>query len=389
MNVVVHKYGGSSLSTPEKIKAIARKVIAQKEAGCEVAVVVSAMGDTTDRFLGLAQAVSQQPSSRELDLLLTAGEQISASLLGMAISAEGHRAVSLTGPQAGIITCGAFNRARIVEVQPARVLVELGKGKIVVVAGFQGVSREGEVTTLGRGGSDTSAVALAAALRARRCDIYSDVDGVYSADPRVVPEAQRIEQIGYPEMLELARHGARVLNAEAVEHARVAGLEIRARSTFQDGSGTVIKDGVLQAPPVIGVAGRRQVVRITVRDPRVMPRLGPFLIRSKVLHSHRGDIFLGAESYSSSSALVDHVCQELGSGVACTDDLGAVSIVGQRLGCRQDATERAVAALRSAGVKPLATFDRALSLTCVTCGPAVEPASRALHEAFVTQGVPA
>lgn len=387
MKIVVQKFGGSSLSTPEKIRAVARKVIDCKKAGYEVAVVVSAMGDTTDRFLGLAHAVSHQPVSRELDLLLTAGEQISMSLLSMAISAEGQRAVALTGPQAGILTCGSHNRARILQVQPTRVLHELAQGTIVVVAGFQGLSCDGEVTTLGRGGSDTSAVALAVALKARRCDIFSDVAGVYSGDPRVIPSPRFIERLSYSEMLEMSRHGARVLCAEAVEHAQLAGLEVRALSTFSDGPGTTISRESSAGLSALGVAGRSDLVRMKVVGRDALSRLGPFLVRHRVLHHHLDDIYLVADNYASTQVLVAHAHEELGDGVEYTQGLAAASVVGASLAEIETNRARAASALAAAGLGVLDVFAGPLSLTCLVQAQDLNSAMTALHHSFVYQEV--
>ncbi len=229
--IVVQKYGGSSVATPERLRQVAARVAAAQGAGLRVVVVVSAMGKTTDELLGLAKSISPSPSRRELDMLLSCGERISMALLAMALSELGVAAISFTGSQSGILTNDRHSGARIIEVRPVRIQDELARGQVVIVAGFQGMSYKREITTLGRGGSDTTAVALAAALGATHCEIYSDVDGVYTADPRLVPQAQHIPQLGYAEMQELAAHGAKVLNAQAVEWAQRAGIVIHARQT--------------------------------------------------------------------------------------------------------------------------------------------------------------
>ncbi len=231
MSIVVQKYGGSSVADVSRIRQVAERVVLTSRQGHQVVVVVSAMGDTTDTLLALAKEVSPNPERRELDMLLTAGERISMALLSMAIRELGGDAISFTGSQSGIITNDRHVDARIVEVRPYRVQDELARGKIVVIAGYQGVSYKREVTTLGRGGSDTTAVAMAAALGADYCEICSDVDGVYTADPRVVPEAQRIGTLSYEETQELAEAGAKVLNAQAVEFAKERGIAIYARAT--------------------------------------------------------------------------------------------------------------------------------------------------------------
>ena len=226
MPVVVQKYGGSSVADPDKLLAVARRVVATRESGKDVVVVVSAMGRTTDELLEQARRIAADPSGRELDMLLSVGERITMSLLCMAIQSLGHEAISFTGSQCGIITNDAHSRARIIEVRPVRIQDELARDRIVVVAGYQGVSYKREITTLGRGGSDTTAVALAAALGAEYCEICSDVDGVCSADPNVVSEARRIAELGYEQMQEMATSGARVLAADAVEFAKNQGIAI-------------------------------------------------------------------------------------------------------------------------------------------------------------------
>ncbi|HXN81736.1 MAG TPA: aspartate kinase [Myxococcales bacterium] len=253
--ILVQKYGGSSVADVEKIQRVAARVARTRESGKRVVVVVSAMGDTTDELLALARKVSPDPHRRELDMLLTAGERISMALLGMALHARGVEAVSFTGSQSGIITDGAHTNARILEVRPVRILEELARGRVVIVAGYQGVSREREVTTLGRGGSDTTAVALAAALEAEACEICSDVDGVFTADPRLVPAARKLLALSHEEMQELSLSGAKVLNAQAVEFARDKGIAIHALSTFGPGTGTRIAARVPSEQRELRVSG--------------------------------------------------------------------------------------------------------------------------------------
>jgi aspartate kinase len=237
--IIVQKYGGSSVADEHKIRAVAQLIKSKADLGFHLVVVVSAMGDTTDDLLQLAKKVSLNPPRRELDMLLTCGERISMALMSMALQDLGSEAISFTGSQSGIITDDSHAQARIVEVRPGRIEEELAKGKIVIVAGYQGVSRNKEITTLGRGGSDTTAVALAAALGAD-CEIYSDVDGIFSADPRVVVDAKKLETIGYDEMQELAAAGAKVMNAQAVQFAKEKGIVIHAKSTHSKGTGTAI-----------------------------------------------------------------------------------------------------------------------------------------------------
>jgi aspartate kinase len=272
VSLVVQKYGGSSLTNADSIKRVARRIVETRKAGNEVCVVVSAMGDTTDELLDLAQQVSPLPPGREMDMLLTAGERISMALLAMAIANLGHTARSFTGSQAGVITDSSHGRARIIDVTPGRIRGALDSGDIAIVAGFQGVSQDSkDVTTLGRGGSDTTAVALAAALHADVCEIYTDVDGVFTADPRIVPNARRIALLSNEEMLEMAACGAKVLHLRCVEYARRFDIPIHVRSSFSYREGTLIiskpareQGDSVEAPIIAGVAHDRSEAKITI-----------------------------------------------------------------------------------------------------------------------------
>jgi len=269
VSLFVQKYGGSSVADAESIKRVASKIAKTKEAGFDVVVTVSAMGDTTDDLIDLAQQVSGQPHAREMDMLLTTGERISMALLAMAIGDLGFDARSFTGSQAGMMTDAQHGRARIVDVTPTRVRQALDDGAIAIVAGFQGFNHDSrDITTLGRGGSDTTAVALAAALRAEVCEIYTDVDGVFSADPRVVPKARKLDKVSYEEMLELAAAGAKVINIRAVEFARRHGVTLHVRSSFTEESGTWVsspEEGInVEEPIIAGVAGDTSEAKITV-----------------------------------------------------------------------------------------------------------------------------
>lgn len=241
MSLIVQKYGGSSLSSPERIKEVARRIARTRKKGNKVVVVVSAMGDTTDELLKLASQVSLNPPKRELDLLLSSGEIISSALLSMALHSLGEKAVALNGSQGGIITNEVHTRARIQRIEVERILKELERDKIVVVAGFQGVTSENVITTLGRGGSDLTAVALAAALKVKLCEIYTDVEGVYTADPQIVPEARKLRRISYEEMLELASSGAKVIHLRAVEVAQKYKIKLHIRSSFSEKEGTIVE----------------------------------------------------------------------------------------------------------------------------------------------------
>ncbi len=269
MGIVVQKYGGSSVADATGVKRVAQRIVATKKAGHDVVVIVSAMGDTTDELLDLANAISPLPSGRELDMLLTAGERISMALLAMAIGNLGHEARSFTGSQAGVITDSAHGKAKIIDVTPGRIQAAIHDGAIAIVAGFQGVSQSSkDITTLGRGGSDTTAVALAAALEADVCEIYTDVDGVFTADPRIVPSARRIPAISYEEMLEMAACGAKILHLRCVEYARRHHMPIHVRSSFSHKTGTWVVDrwkvDSMEQAIISGVAHDRSEAKITV-----------------------------------------------------------------------------------------------------------------------------
>ncbi|MFO0680590.1 MAG: aspartate kinase [Sandaracinus sp.] len=339
MAVVVQKYGGSSVADVEKLGKVADKVVAARRAGDQVVVVVSAMGKTTDQLLALAKQVDETPPRRELDMLLTTGERVSMALLSMAIQKRGEAAISFTGSQSGIITNDRHFDARIIEVRPHRIEDELSRGRIVIVAGYQGMSYRREITTLGRGGSDTTAIALAAALGAERAEIYSDVDGVYTADPRVVPEAAHLPELGYEQMQEMADVGAKVLNATAVELAKKAKIWIHARASFAPGKETVVREGAGQG--AVSVVGQRGVVRARVGSEADLKRA--LNVLADVALPPR-DVELGASgaSFLVPTALTPDwraIEARLGAEVASLQiepGLGAASVVG-------DLPERALA----------------------------------------------
>jgi aspartate kinase len=393
-NIVVHKYGGSSLSSPEKIRAIAEQVIAAHRRGEAVAVVVSAMGSTTNELLDLARSVTTAPPERELDTLLSSGERISTAVMAMAIERAGVPAASFTGGQCGIRTTDRHGAARIVSIEPERVLAALEAGVIPVVAGFQGVDSQGETTTLGRGGSDTTAVALAAALGAPRCDIFSDIDGVYSADPRVVDTARRLEKLGYWEMQSLARHGARVLNPRAVEHARRHGVDIHARSTFGGARFTVIQD--LESTDrdsvfgVAGVSGRRDLLRLRYRGSS--GSCGQLLadLRGYELLSHRGgetsvDALVPTTDIACTDRFAAGLSPELRSEIDIAADVGSVAVVGLGVGDDLDAAAYARRALERESISTAGCFTEPEVLTCVVPRAQVDAGIRAVHRAFIDE----
>ena len=400
MPVVVQKYGGSSVADVEKIRKVAAKIAARRQAGDAPCVVVSAMGDTTDELLALAKAIAQAPPHRELDMLLSAGERISMALLSMALQELGVPAISFTGSQSGIITTEDHANARIVEVRPHRVQEALGQGRVVIVAGYQGVSRAREVTTLGRGGSDTTAVALAAALGAD-CEIYSDVAGVFTADPRVVPSAQRLPQLSYEEMQELAHAGAKVLNAQAVEFAKAQGITIYARATASalpgadpSADGTVVRKYAPRPPgTVVGVASEKDVLVLTCpSDPRallacqVIELLDQHRVAGKQLHVADGQLTLviSRENLHEESRVRDALERRFGDAVLIADALGAVSVVGAGINASFENVRRGSQALSAANVEPLhGLATSSFRITWMLDRMRVDDAVRALHQTFI------
>ena len=398
MAIVVQKYGGSSVADVEKIRQVADRVAAAKASGKEVVVVVSAMGHTTDELLALAKRVTDNPSRRELDMLLSAGERISMALLSMALNARGVPAVSFTGSQSGIVTNDSHTNARIVEVRPSRVQDELQRGKVVIVAGYQGVSYKREVTTLGRGGSDTTAVALAAALDAEACEIYSDVEGVYTADPRVVPAARRLAELSYEEMQELAESGARVLNAQAVEFAKERGIALYARAT-RGGEETVIRKLPPRAPGrVAGVAHETGLVVLSApgNDPATVGDLLSFLDERETggKQLHLGvpggpavvSLVLSLENLHDFERLRQDLGARFGGRVAVREGVGAVSAIGAGINARFGNLRRALDVLSALGSPLLGVSTSSFRITVLVEETHVAEAARRLHEALVTEG---
>ncbi len=334
MSIIVQKFGGSSVSTVDRIKTIAERVVARRRQGHGLVVVVSAMGDTTNRLLALAREVVPEPPRRELDMLLSVGERTTTALLSMAIQALGEEAISFTGSQCGIMTTDSHARARIMEVRPFRVQDELERGRIVIVAGFQGTSYRREITTLGRGGSDLTAVALAAALDAEACEIYTDVDGVLTADPRVVPAATKIEALSYDEMDALARGGAKVLHREAVAWARRSQVALYSRSTFAaESEGTVVRLHPPARPnPVVAVAGRKDLLVIEARPGEID---AVEAVLDEVPTAGRVELESGARWFLSRDDLHEHESLSAAlrdAGARVDWPVGAVSVVGSGLG---------------------------------------------------------
>ncbi len=397
MSIVVHKYGGSSVATPERLQAIADRVVAEKTKGLQPIVVVSAMGRTTDALLALAKEVSEAPHRRELDMILTAGERISMALLAMAIGDRGFEAVSLTGSQAGIITTTDHNRARIIEVRPVRVHEALQQGRIVIVGGFAGVSTDKEVTTLGRGGSDTTAIALAAALQAQTCDIFSDVDGVYSADPRIVKEAQRIDRLAAGEALEMGLRGARVLAPEAVDYARRHGVTLHARSSFSSGSGTVITNAPQPGTGrAVAIAANDSVVPICLEgsDTALSSLLsdldaGPLVFRD-ICKSTRGDattceLRLDTRNTANWEALIEELrlqAEIQGVSLHAFHDLGTVSVIGEGIAEQGSCWRIARQGLQELGIKARRISSTAWGITAEIPRSQLADVARAWHASF-------
>lgn len=396
MKVVVQKFGGSSVSTPEKIMRVAEKVVATKKRGYDIVVVVSAMGDTTDNLINLAKSINLNPHRRELDMLLSVGERISMSLLSMAIAKLGYESISLTGSQSGIITNDNHNNARIIEIRPFRIIDELERGKIVIVAGYQGVSYKREITTLGRGGSDTTAVALAAALDAEYCEIFSDVDGVYTADPKVVEDVEKIERISYQSMQEYAEAGAKVLNSQAVEFAKKMGIAIYCKSTFSDSSGTLI-DKFLSPKQgeIIGVTYEERIVLLQKRFDRYEQIQGLFEILEayKILGKQirfevdRDGYFLSLafslENIHDFKRFIQLLNDRFGDSVTIREDVGTVSLIGD--GINQDYTNvrDMLDILNTHNIKPLGISTSSFRISTIIPSHYVKDVVILFHRFFI------
>ena len=392
MPILVQKFGGSSVADLDRLRKVARRVVETRRAGYDLVVVVSAMGDTTDELLAMARELAPSPSRRELDMLLSVGERISMTLLSMAIHQEGFEAISLTGSQCGIITTSSHSNARIIDVRPFRVQDELAEGRIVIVAGYQGTSYKREVTTLGRGGSDTTAVALAAALGAEACEIYSDVDGVFSADPRVVLDAQKLESLGHEEMLEMARAGAKVLNEQAVEFARKAKIALYARSTHEPRSrGTVIRPDGFEQRAALAERGRPAVaVSHIERGLWIMAEQSADaafsllddvdMVVTEWTPGARLAAFLNVENLPEHDALIKSL-EALGEDVRC-DWRGCVSVVGQGIGGVARWVRLASEAL--AGTPPERISIHPARLSFVLPSDATRESARILHAALIS-----
>lgn len=401
MSIIVQKYGGSSLADIEKIKKIAKKIAAKKEEGHSLAIVVSAMGKTTNNLIEMAKEVSPNPQKREMDMLLSTGERITMSLLCMALNDMGFDAVSLTGSQAGIITNDCHNDARVIEVRPFRVEDEMRRGKIVVVGGFQGVSYKRDVTTLGRSGSDTSAVALAAALGAEACEIYSDVDGVYSADPNIVNNAVHLPELSFQQMQEMGMAGARVLNAQAVEFAKNANIAIYARSTFGD----ECKETIIRKIPsgiskgIKSIVYEKEVVRVRVSGDLFKENIDwliSFLKNDSIVMKELNIIDDTAGTESKASFLLSHnniygwdkihkkMKDRLQNNIQFDFELGAVSLIGEGINKDNTVLEGTLKLLRDKNISVRGITTTSFRLSLIIEKEKIDEAVRLCHERWIT-----
>ena len=403
MTVRVQKYGGTSVGSPERLRAVAARIKAVRDGGEPVVAVVSAMGPTTDQLITLARQVSRDPSDRELDSLLSTGEQVSVALLAMALQDLGCDAVSLTGGQVGIHTDDRHRKARVLEVSPDRVRAELDQGRVVLVAGFQGVNEAGDVTTLGRGGSDTTAVALAAALGAGSCEIFTDVDGIFTADPRVVPGARKLDAVGYEEVLEMASLGAQVMQLQSVEYARRHGVTIHVRSSFHDQPGTIIQEASQVPNPqvITGVSYDPKVALITMAGVPDRPGVAYQVFSALAKNGINVDMITGQmpqatitnmsftvheDDLERAVALVEREADYLGAGGVSYDrEVAKVSVVGSGIASHAGVAANMFGALADAGVNIELITCSEIKISCIVRQSLGPSAARAVHRRFRLQ----
>ena len=405
MALIVKKFGGTSVGSTEKIMNVAKRIIEEKKPGDQIVMVVSAMGDTTDDLIELAKGINSNPYqyTREMDMLLTTGEQVSIALLTMAFKSLGQKAISLTGPMVGMRTNSVHTKGKIVDIKPSRVRKELEKGKIVVVAGFQGADEKGDPVTLGRGGSDTSAVALAGALKADACEIYTDVDGVYSADPRLVPDARRMKEITYDEMLEMARLGAGVMQPRSVEMGMYFNIPIHVRSTFTNKPGTMIREAYTMEEKdflIRGVAHDSNVAKVAVlgvpNDPGVAHAIFSALSDRNIavemivqsirnIEKNVTDMVftIAQDDLAEAKQIVDGVADKLHAvAVLIEEDVAKVSIVGAGMLGNPGIATRMFGALADAQVNIDAISTSEISISCLIKGSQLKEAANAIHKEF-------
>jgi aspartate kinase len=409
VTLTVQKFGGSSLATSERIRAVAGRIHDSLNAGDRLAVVVSAMGDTTDDLTEMARRVGSRPPVREMDFLLSTGELVSAALMAMALNELGRDAVALSGPQAGIRTDGRYGRARITEILPTRIFREIKEGRVPVVAGFQGLGSDGDLVTLARGTSDTSAVALAVALGVDKCEIYTDVDGIFSADPRIVPAAQKLDFIVYEEMLEMAKLGARVIHPRAVEIAEHFSVPVMVRSSFSDSVGTkIVEESAIQIETmqrVRAIAHDMDVARVTVRgvsdrrglakalfEPLAMRHINIDVIVQNVSDGGITDVSftVSKNDLDVTLDLIKPVAAEIGArDVVSSTELGKVSIVGVGIQSTPGIAARMFGSLASAGINIVSITTSEIRITCLVNSDDVADATVALHKEFGLDEKPA
>ena len=400
MALIVQKYGGSSVADAEKINNVARRIVATKEKGNEVVVVVSAMGDTTDDLIQLARQISPKPQERELDVLLSTGEVVCSTLMAMALHEMGYKAVSLSGAQAGIRTDTTYSKARILHIEPKRVVKELEKGNIVIVAGFQGITDDMDIATLGRGGSDTTAVALAAALKAQICQIYTDVEGVFTADPRLVPEARKLKEIGYEEMLEMATSGAKVMHSRAVELGQVYKMPMLVASSFTDKPGTIIHGGIpMEARnKARGITHDLNVAKITVVGVPDRPGIASAIFEPLAKANISVDTIVQNASINNITDLtftvargdldkamsfVGPIAKSIGAKQCVSDStLAKVSVVGTGMLNTPGYAANMFRVLSEQGINIQLITTSEIKITCIIAEDKVKDAVQALHKAF-------
>jgi aspartate kinase len=399
--VIVQKYGGSSVVSTERIQAVADRVVRAKEEGFDVLVVVSAMGDTTDDLLAMAHTITAAPQPRELDMLLTSGERIAMALLAIAINARGSRAASYTGSQAGIITDTDHGRAKIVEIRPTRIKESLEAGNVVIVAGFQGLSNAYEITTLGRGGSDTTAVAMAAALGADACEIYTDVEGVFTADPRLEPKARKVDLLSYEEMLELAASGAKVLASRSVEYARRHGVRVHVRSSFADEPGTWVREVTesdMEQALIAGVALDNDEAKVTLDEVPDKPGVAATIFKAVADEGINVDMIVQNISHHGATDLsftvpladvprldsvVERVVEKIGAVRFTVDDgIAKLSLVGAGMKSHPGVAAEMFEALADEGINILMISTSAIRISCVIRKEDAQRAVQAVHAKF-------
>lgn len=400
MALIVQKFGGSSVADAERIRHVAQLVIEEKERGHQVVVAVSAMGKTTNNLIAMAKQIMSDPPAREMDMLMATGEQISIAMLAITLHAMGHKAISFTGPQVGIKTDSLYGRARIVGINDAKLRDALAEGQVVIVAGFQGVTGDLEITTLGRGGSDTTAVALAAALNADRCDIYTDVDGVYTADPRAVPGARRLASITYDEMLELASVGAKVLHSRSVELAKIYNVPLRVLSSFEPGPGTMIVQEYenMEKFVVSGVAIDETESQISILGVPDKPGVAATIFKRIAEAGISVDMIIqdvgvdglndiaftvDNEDFKTAKQLTEQLCEEMGAkGVVTEKDIAKISVVGVGMKSHSGVAAKLFGALASAdiGIKSITTSE--ICVSCLIDMASAKKAANAIHDAF-------